>query len=254
MESLEETSKNISSRMGFFKHVFNFEEESKAEIFNLIQYSTIALIPVVILNKAMQKYVPEADEEKGSFELLAEVMTQISVMFIGILLINRIITYVPTYSGIKYPDFSVTYIILAVLVITMSLQTKLGEKVSILFDRVVELWDGKPEKNTKKGKKGSVKISQPISGQQQTHSSDNSSQMAMNQSLYGGGGGGESQGTTSISQLPMTSGGQSMPDYNTMHRNDSTPLVAAASPGDPFSGMIMAANEALGGSAFGSNF
>ena len=141
MESLDETSKNISSRMGFFKHVFNFEEDSKAEIFNLIQYSTIALIPVVILNKAMQKYVPEADEEKGSFELLAEVMTQISVMFIGILLINRIITYVPTYSGIKYPDFSVTYIILAVLVITMRLQTKLGEKVSILFDRVVELWD-----------------------------------------------------------------------------------------------------------------
>ena len=254
MESLEETSKNISSRMGFFKHVFNFEEDSKAEIFNLIQYSTIALIPVVILNKAMQKYVPEADEEKGSFELLAEVMTQISVMFIGILLINRIITYVPTYSGIKYPDFSVTYIILAVLVITMSLQTKLGEKVSILFDRVVELWDGKPEKNTKKGKKGSVKVSQPISGQQQMQGSNNSSQMAMNQSLYGGGGGGESQGTTSISQLPMTSGGQSMPDYNTMHRNDSTPLVAAASPGDPFSGMIMAANEALGGSAFGSNF
>jgi hypothetical protein len=253
MESLEETSKNISSRMGFFKHVFNFEEDSKAEIFNLIQYSTIALIPVVILNKAMQKYVPEADEEKGSFELLAEVMTQISVMFIGILLINRIITYVPTYSGIKYPDFSVTYIILAVLVITMSLQTKLGEKVSILFDRVVELWDGKPEKNTKKGKKGSVKVSQPISGQQQMHSSDSSSQMAMNQSLYGGGGG-ENQGTTSISQLPMTSGGQSMPDYNTMHRGDNTPLVAAASPGDPFSGMIMAANEALGGSAFGSNF
>ena len=252
MESLEETSKNISSKMGFFKHVFNFEEESKGEIFNLIQYSTIALIPVVILNKAMQKYVPEADEEKGSFELLAEVMTQISVMFIGILLINRIITYVPTYSGIKYPDFSVTYIILAVLVITMSLQTKLGEKVSILFDRVVELWDGKPEKNTKKGKKGSVKVSQPISGQQQMQN-NNSSQMAMNQSLYGGGGG-ESQGTTSISQLPMTSGGQSMPDYNTMHRGDNTPLVAAASPGYPFSGMIMAANEALGGSAFGSNF
>ena len=252
MESLEETSKNISSKMGFIKHVFNFEEESKGEIFNLIQYSTIALIPVVILNKAMQKYVPEADEEKGSFELLAEVMTQISVMFIGILLINRIITYVPTYSGIKYPDFSVTYIILAVLVITMSLQTKLGEKVSILFDRVVELWDGKSEKNTKKGKKGSVKVSQPISGQQQMQN-NNSSQMAMNQSLYGGGGG-ESQGTTSISQLPMTSGGQSMPDYNTMHRGDNTPLVAAASPGDPFSGMIMAANEALGGSAFGSNF
>ena len=252
MESLEETSKNISSKMGFFKHVFNFDDDSKGEIFNLIQYSTIALIPVVILNKAMQKYVPEADEEKGSFELLAEVMIQIVVMFVGILLINRIITYIPTYSGIKYPEFSITYIILAVLVITMSLQTKLGEKVSILFDRVVELWDGKPEKNTKKGKKGSVKVSQPISGQQmQQQQMQNTSQAAMNQSLYGGG---DSQGTTSISQLPMTAGGQSAPDYNSMNRNDNNPMVGAASPMESFGGMIMAANEALGGSAFGSNF
>ena len=253
MESLEETSKNISSKMGFFKHVFNFDDDSKGEIFNLIQYSTIALIPVVILNKAMQKYVPEADEEKGSFELLAEVMIQIVVMFVGILLINRIITYIPTYSGIKYPEFSITYIILAVLVITMSLQTKLGEKVSILFDRVVELWDGKPEKMTKKGKKGSVKVSQPISGQMQGgQMQQNPSQMAMNQSLYGGG----SQGTTSISQLPTNSPNeQNMPDYNSMHRENNTPLQGAASPGEGFvGGMIMAANEALGGGSFGSNF
>ena len=55
MESLEETSKNISSRMGFFKHVFNFDDDSKGELLNLVQYSTIALIPVVILNKVMQK-------------------------------------------------------------------------------------------------------------------------------------------------------------------------------------------------------
>ena len=36
--------------------------------------------------------------------------------------------------------------------ITMSLQTKLGEKVSILVDRVTELWNGKSDnkKNQKK--------------------------------------------------------------------------------------------------------
>ena len=49
----------------------------------------------------MQKYVPEADDEKGSLELLAEVAIQLVFMFVGILLINRIVTFVPPYSGIN---------------------------------------------------------------------------------------------------------------------------------------------------------
>jgi hypothetical protein len=249
MESLEETSKNLSSKMGFFKHVFSFDDDSKSEMLNIIQYSVIALIPVVLLNKAMQKYVPEAEEEKGGVELLAEILIQVVVMFIGILIINRIITYIPTYSGIKYPDFSVTYIILAVLTITLSLQTKLGEKVSILCDRIAELWDGrsdKKKKNSKSQGRGNVKVSQPISGQGQSQSPES----AYNQSL------GMSQ-STPISSLP-TQEQQQMPDYNSMYQNTSTPLVNASTPGGMEGmmngGEIMAANEALGGSAFGSNF
>ena len=89
----------------FFKHVFNFDDDSKSEILNILQYSVIAIIPVVILNKTMQQYVPEADNNKNSLELSAEVLVQIIVMFIGLLVINRIITFIPTYSGVKYPDF-----------------------------------------------------------------------------------------------------------------------------------------------------
>jgi hypothetical protein len=99
----------------------------------------------------MQKYVPEADEQKGSFEILAEVVIQIICIFIGLLLIHRVITYIPTYSGMKYPEFSIIFIILAVLMITLSLQTKLGEKVSILTERLTELWEGKSDKKKKKG-------------------------------------------------------------------------------------------------------
>jgi hypothetical protein len=73
----------------------------------------------------MQRFVPEADEDKGSLEITAEVLAQIIVMFLVILIIHRIITYVPTYSGEKYTGFSVTNIILAMLVIILSLQTKL---------------------------------------------------------------------------------------------------------------------------------
>jgi hypothetical protein len=244
-----------NSKKGFLKHVFNFDNDSKSDILNIIQYTLIAIIPVIVLNKCMQKYVPEADEKKGSVEVLAEVLIQIIVMFIGLLIIHRIITYVPTYSGMEYPEFNIIFIILAILMITLSLQTKLGEKVSILVDRLTELWEGKSNDKGKNGKsKGNanVKVSQPISGQNMGGSITMpintlpSNQSAMNQSLYGG--------STSISQLPtsdMNAPTQQLPNYNNMYQNDTTPLVGAATPGmDSFE--PMAANSVLGGGAFGS--
>ena len=224
----------------FFKHVFNFDDDSKGEMMNIIQYSLLAIIPVIILNKIMQKYVPEADEQKGSAEILAEILIQVIGMFIGLLIIHRMITFVPTYSGAKYPDFNIIFIILGVLMIVLSLQTKLGEKVSMLSDRVMELWDGKSSEKDKNGK-AKVKVTQPISQQAVQ-------QAVVNQALYSDG--------TSINSLPTvdTSNATQMPNFNAMHRQDNTPLVGAATPGMVGSDMItepMAANGVLGGS-FGS--
>ena len=162
METSDESNK------GFFKHVFNFDDDSKSEILNTLQYILLAIIPVVILNKTIGRYVPEADNKKGSVEITAEILIQVIVTFLGLLLIHRIITYVPTYSNTKYPDFHIIFIVLAILMITMSLQTKLGEKVSILVDRISELWNGPSEtkKPNQKGN-GNVKVTQPISGQMQ---------------------------------------------------------------------------------------
>jgi len=234
MESLDDGSKS----KGFIKHVFNFEEEGKSEMLNIVQYSTISLIPIIILNKLMQKYVPEADENKSSLEVVAEILVQVIFMFIGILLIHRITTYVPTYSGLKYPEFSVIYIILAVLMITMSLQTKLGEKVSLLVERISDLWEGKV--NDKKKKKKA-----PISGQTTAYPITPST----NQSAYTDG--------TSISQLPsdgVSMSPEQLPNYNSMYKNSPAPMVGAATPGVTESFEPMAANAALGGSfsGFGS--
>ena len=214
MESLDELAKTSSGKPSFMKHVFNFDEQSKSEMINIVQYAVLALVPVVVLNKIMQKYVPEADDYKSSAEISAEILAQIISMFLVILIIHRIVTFVPTYSGEKYADFSVTNIILAMLVIILSLQTKLGEKVSILVDRLIELWEGPKDKKDKKGNKQSnVKVSQPIS----------QNQMAMDQSV-------NSTGSTSINTLPPPQT-QQLPDYNQMYQQDSTPLVGAATPG-----------------------
>jgi len=200
-----ESSGGNDSKKNFVKHVFSFDDDSKSEILNIIQYSLIALIPVVVLNKTMAKYIPEADENKGTLEIVAEVLIQVISMFMGLLVIHRVITFVPTYSGTKYPEYNITFIVLAVLMITLSLQTKLGEKVGILFDRVTELWSGPTQKPGEK--KGNVKVSQPISGQGQilpqqqmlVNPAASIGQAAMNQSIYTDG--------TSIGSLPVNTGG-----------------------------------------------
>ena len=245
MDSTDDSKKN------FFKHVFNFDDDSKSELLNIIQYALISIIPVIVLNKTLAKYVPEADKKKGSLEISAEILIQIIVMFIGLLIIHRIITFVPTYSGAKYPDFSVVLIVLAVLMITLSLQTKLGEKVNILVERLQDLWEGKTDENKKNkgGKNGSVKVSQPISGQITGQLMNNA---AMTQSLYTDG--------TAIGSLPTNEGGysdtsvpaQQLPNYNAMYKQDNTPLVGAATPTQEGFSEPMAANAVLGGSAFGS--
>jgi len=227
-----------SSNEGFFKYVFNFDDDTKSELLNIMQFSVISLIPVVILNKAMQKYVPEADEQKGSLEILAEILLQTFVIFVGIFFIKRLVTFVPTYSGIKYPDFSVVNIVVVALVILLSLQTKLGEKVTILWDRIVELWEGSVNKKTKTKENSSIKVIQPISQTQ------NSQQMAITQSLY-------NQPTK-------------LPDYNStyVNANDASALIGNTTPGMesmmnmPQGGFQepMAANSVLGGGSFGSNF
>jgi hypothetical protein len=213
---------DVSNGSNFFKHVFNFDDDSKSEMLNIIQYSCIAIIPIVILNKSISKYIPEVDEKKASLEISVEVILQIIIMFLGLLIIHRIITFVPTFSGISYPEFHIIFIIMAVLMITMSLQTKLGEKINILVERIADFWNGK--ETTTNTKKTNMKVSQPISGQNTVNTS--------NTSMYTDG--------TPISSLPTTYDNpvqqpqqqqQQLPDYNNMYKQTTTPLIDANTPG-----------------------
>ena len=160
MEILHEVKD--SNKKSILSHIFSTTEEGKAEILNVIQYSLMAVIPVVLLNKSIQRFIPEADPEKSSLELLAEIFIQLVVMFCGIIIIHRIITYIPTYSGFKYESLTLTNVIIAFLIIVLSIQTKLGMKVNELWDRLVELWNG-PDDSKKDKVKNGVRVNKHAS-------------------------------------------------------------------------------------------
>jgi hypothetical protein len=134
------------TKKSFVSHVFSTTDEGKAEVLNIVQYATLGIFPIVLLNKLVQRFIPEADDDKSALELLVEIFLQLVIMFCGIIIIHRTISYFPTYSGFKYENLTLTNVVLAFLVIVLSIQTKLGIKVNILTDRTLELWNGASEK------------------------------------------------------------------------------------------------------------
>ena len=169
------------SKQTFFNHVFSTTDDGKAELLNIVQYAFMGVIPVVILNKCIQRFIPEADIEKPTLELLVEIFLQISVMFCGIIIIHRMITYVPTYSGFRYDTINLSNVILGFLVIILSIQSKLGLKTNIIYERVLELWNGTNEDDyKKKNVKRKVRVNDTITHNQhvpsQADNMDDSSQ------------------------------------------------------------------------------
>lgn len=141
MDNLDDLQ-TITKESTFVNHVFNFDDDTKNELLNIVQYSILVAAPVVGLNKLVKYYIPDADEEKASFDITMEVIAQIVIMFVGIFFIHRIITYIPTYSNIDYVEFNVHTIIIVAMLILSSLHTRLGKKTTILSNRLYNLWTG----------------------------------------------------------------------------------------------------------------
>ena len=204
----------------FFNHMLRFDDETKHELSNIIQYVVLAIIPIVTVNKLMKKYIPDADEEKGTFEISFEILIQLIVLLIAIYYINRLIVYIPTYSGTDYPDMNITPLLLIFLVIVLSLQSKLGEKINIIVDRISDLWEGetKLDKNKKKPKTlKEVNQQQVLMKQQEDHTLQQQMQQTANQL-----------------QQPQ----QVSPNFNMFYNN------TVANDGETH---LLAANEVLGG-------
>jgi len=217
--------------MSFINYLLTLDEENKVDLLNIIQYTVIAIIPIILILKAVKHFVPEEDDSKGNLEIILESVGQILFMIMALWLTDRVIRYFTTYSGKEYQNFNSINFILPFLLILSTMQTKLGAKLNILIERTMELWNGSKETKENIKQEKNVKVSQPIAGQHQPSQADtlDTSQLLPS-----------NRGLTSIPQ-------QNNPDFNDMYQNTVNPLQGAAAPqqNEP-----MAAND--GGSMFGS--
>jgi hypothetical protein len=242
MDKLNDTiNADSSSSLGFFKYVFNFDEENKNSITNMLQYTVLSIIPVIITLRLIKNIIPEEDESKGSLEITLESVGQIILIVLAIWFTNKIIRYIPTYSGEAYGKFNETNFIIPFIIILATMQTKLGAKLNILIDRVIDLWHGKTQQGQQQQQQQGqqqgqgqnvVRVSQPFAGQHQPSQAD---YLDTRQLL---------PSNPQLTAMPQMAA-QRNPDFNQMYQNNPTPMQGAAQPG-----MIMepmAANEGGGG-------
>jgi hypothetical protein len=230
MESQELVATPEVKTKSFISHVFNFDNSTKEELINIIQYTVIAIIPVILLNKGVGKLIPEVDETKSTFIMTSEVLGQSLLMFFGMFLIHRLITYFPTYSGKDYASFSVTNIIILFMIITLSFQTRIGEKTNILIDRAFDLVEGRTTVVSKEVEKQKPANPQHVRQPMQT----------------------QHQHTTHINDLPQMQHNvntqphvNNTPDFNSMYSGPNNPMENAHQP-SMMEGMTsepMAAND-----------
>ena len=219
--------------MSFINYVLTLDEDNKIDLLNIIQYTVLAIIPIILILKAVKHFVPEEDESKGNLEILLESVGQIIFMLMGLWFTDRIIRYFGTYSGKEYQAFNSITFILPFLLILSTMQTKLGSKINILIERTMDLINGNNEAKENVKQEKNVKVSQPIAGQHQPSQSDtlDTSQLLPS-----------NRGLTSIPQQNTNN-----TDFNDMYQNTSNPLQNADTPGQ---NEPLAAND--GGSMFGS--
>ena len=170
MDKISDSVKSVQHESsGFFNYVFKFDNENKHRIMNMLQYTLLAIIPVLLILRGIKHIIPEDDDSKGSIEILAESVGQVILIMLAIWLTNKIINYIPTYSGEEYPKFNEISFVIPFIIILATMQTKLGAKFNILIDRFMKLINGREgmtDDDRKKGKDGQnvVRVTQPMAG------------------------------------------------------------------------------------------
>ena len=178
MDKISDSVKSVQDdSMGFFNYVFNFDSENKNRIMNMLQYTLLSIIPVLLVLRGIKHLIPEDDDSKGSIEILAESVGQVILIMVAIWITNKIINYIPTYSGEEYPKFNEITFIIPFILILATMQTKLGAKFNILIDRTMNLITGKggeeqPQQQGQQQGQNVVRVSQPLAGQHQPSQAD----------------------------------------------------------------------------------
>lgn len=121
----------------FFNYMFSLNPNEKNDLLNMMQYSVLVIIPIIVILKLMKKYIPSENDKKASIEILIELVLQLIIIFGSFWFIHKLVTFLPTYSTTPYPHFNIIQVIIPITFILFSMNSTISEKATILLNRVL---------------------------------------------------------------------------------------------------------------------
>lgn len=150
----------IISSTNVFNEFSTFKKDEYTNLINLIQYLVLGVFPSIACIKLFDKYVPEFDESRKNVELTLEIFIHILLFFMTIIIIDRIIQHIPTYTKKEYGFSSIINSNLIIpLIFILANDSKLSKKITLLSHRIHELWEGEEESPKKHKEQPKVKFS-----------------------------------------------------------------------------------------------
>ena len=137
METMEGGGLSLSSGKSFLNHMSTITESDKFNMMNMTQYALLAIIPIAAVLKLFKMFIPLEDPTKGSLELSIEVVGQVVAIMVALFFVHKLVTYFPTYSKKAYESMNLVSLVLPLMLILLTLDTTLGDKVNILLERVM---------------------------------------------------------------------------------------------------------------------
>ena len=134
-----------SNPTSFINYMFSLADGEKIELINTLQYIILAIIPILLIIKIINNYIPPFDNKKSTVEVAIELIVQLGVLFTLFFFIHKLILFIPTYSKQDYPTIQFLPIVLPLMFVLFTLDKNFGEKAHLLIERILIMLGMKKE-------------------------------------------------------------------------------------------------------------
>jgi hypothetical protein len=131
---MDDSIKPVTNQ-GFFSYVFKLSKFKQEDLLNVIQYTGLSIIPIMIFLYCTKKYFPSVTHEDSSLYIFVLTFIELIFMIVGVFFIDRIINFIPTFSGKYYEAINLTNVILIFVMLILLTHAGFRERTSILLYR-----------------------------------------------------------------------------------------------------------------------
>jgi hypothetical protein len=102
---------------------------------NIVQYTLLSIAPVILFVYFTKKYFPTVHQDDSSLYMFTVTVFHLLFMMVGIFFIDRIVNYIPTYSGKYYETINLTTVVLIFVLFMLLEESGFKDRTTIMLER-----------------------------------------------------------------------------------------------------------------------